>query len=176
MSSCTSGEGVASNSRQTPNIRLHIHPSGLIKSPIVNKLMRRKLTSSDPNQDRLAAEEYKAKRLISLARARRLRVAAEERHGLSELQEFRVLINAAKEGAEFTSLDPQTAIDLARAARDTLAAEEKLEQLKVAECEEQLAILRDSLRQLMHAFRIPTFKLTGSLLYSMIIAFVSTPQ
>lgn len=68
---------------------------------------------------------------------------AEERYALSALQEVHVLMDASEGGAEHTSLNPQAAVDLAKAAHDSLLAEETLAHLKVAECEAKLQLLRD---------------------------------
>lgn len=92
----------------------------------------------------MATEEFKAKNFVFPARARCLRVAAEERQALSELQEVQVLMSATEKGFKFTALELQTAVDLAKAARDNLVAEEKLIKLKVIEAKQHWNTLRDA--------------------------------
>lgn len=51
---------------------------------------------------------------------------------------------AAQKGLEWTALEPQLALALARAVRDTLMAEEATAKLRVHKCENHLATLKDS--------------------------------
>lgn len=52
---------------------------------------------------------------------------------------------ASENGSSWSCLEPQLALTLARAARDTLMAEEKTARLRIRECEDMLATLKDSL-------------------------------
>lgn len=54
-------------------------------------------------------------------------------------------MRAAEMGADFTSLDPQSAINLARAAQETLVAEECVAVTWANECEAFLYFLRNSI-------------------------------
>ena len=51
---------------------------------------------------------------------------------------------AVEKGFNWTALEPQLALALARATRDTLMAEEKAAKLRVHECENLLETLKDS--------------------------------
>lgn len=99
---------------------------------------------------RLVAEQYRANQRTTLARAKRIKLAAEEKAAAQELFETTMLLEAAQRGDDFTSLDPNTAINVARAARDTLIAEEHLAISRVQECEVVLTSLRDAVDE-VHA-------------------------
>lgn len=90
------------------------------------------------------AEQYRANQRKTIAKAKRLKLAAEENVAAQELFETTMLLEAAQRGDDFTSLDPKTAIHVARAARDTLIAEEHLALSRVQECEAVLTSLRDA--------------------------------
>ncbi|KDR76161.1 hypothetical protein GALMADRAFT_463666 [Galerina marginata CBS 339.88] len=81
-------------------------------------------------EERLAAEERKAMRSVSLADARLLIFKAEANLGLSKLQEVRVIRNLSGKGMDIRFLDAQTAADLARAVSDTLTTGQELARLK----------------------------------------------
>ena len=72
---------------------------------------------------------------ITIAKAKRLKLAAEEKAAAQELLEITILLEAAKHGDDFASLDPETAISIAWAVWDTLLAEEHLAVSRVQECE-----------------------------------------
>jgi hypothetical protein len=93
---------------------------------------------------RLAAEEFKTQRLRLLHQSSRFRATAEEDQCREQERELKVLVLAAQKGLNWTALDPQLALELARAARDTLMAEEETAKLRVDECESLLATLKDS--------------------------------
>ena len=93
---------------------------------------------------RLAAEEFKMQRLRILHQNSRTRATAEEDQCKEQERELKVLVLAAQRGLNWTALDPQLALELACAARDTLMAEEETAKLRVDECESLLATLRDS--------------------------------
>lgn len=90
------------------------------------------------------AEQYRVNQRTVIARAKRLKLAAEEKAAAQELLETSMLLEAAQRGDDFTSLDPEMAIGVARAARDTLLAEEHLAVSRVQECEATLTALRDA--------------------------------
>lgn len=52
---------------------------------------------------------------------------------------------ASQKGLDWTALDPQLALALARAVCDTLMAEEETAKLHVRECENLLATLKDTM-------------------------------
>ncbi|KDR65520.1 hypothetical protein GALMADRAFT_148628 [Galerina marginata CBS 339.88] len=119
-------------SASLPGLHFSIHPSYLIKSPLQKSLYLTYL-----KQDRLAAEEYKVKAVIALARIRRTKGAAEENKALKSLQEIRVLQKVALEGQEYSSLGPQAAFDLACASPV----------VQIRECENLLGQLNDLLEE-----------------------------
>lgn len=94
---------------------------------------------------RLAAEEFRTQRLRMLHQTSRSRAAAEEDHCRKQEKELQVLVLAAQKGLNWSSLEPQLALALARTARDTLMAEEKTAKLRVEECKSLLATLQDSM-------------------------------
>jgi len=93
---------------------------------------------------RLAAEEFRTQRLRRLHQSSRSRASAEEEQCREQEKELKVLIQAAQKGFNWTSLEPQLALALACAARDTLLAEEETAKLKVTECRSLLATLKDA--------------------------------
>jgi hypothetical protein len=56
-----------------------------------------------------------------------------------------ILMHAADNGFNWTALEPQLAVALARAARDTLIAEEESTKLRIDECENLLSTLKDEM-------------------------------
>jgi len=90
------------------------------------------------------AEQYRANQRKTIAKAKRLKLATEENVAAQELFETTMLLEAAQRGDDFTSLDPKTAINVARAARNTLIAEEHLALSRVQECEAILTSLHDT--------------------------------
>ena len=93
---------------------------------------------------RLVAEQYRVNQRTTIIKAKQLKLAAEERAAAQELLETKMLLEAAQRGDDFTSLDPEMAINVARAARNTLLAEEHLALSRVEECEAILTSLRDA--------------------------------
>ena len=89
-------------------------------------------------------EELKAKRLMGLARARRLKSAAQESKALRDLQEALVLQNLAAKQADLSRLKPQAAADLARVVKETLTCTERLAHARVLEAKEKLEALREA--------------------------------
>jgi len=93
----------------------------------------------------LAGEEFRLQRLHAFQGSSRSRAIAEEDQCREQAKELKILMLASQKGLNWTSLDPQLALALARAARDTLMAEEETAKLKIVECENLLATLKDTL-------------------------------
>jgi len=87
---------------------------------------------------RIAAEQYHISRLRDVFRANRRRAAAEEQRALKQDHELKILDFVEKQSSP---LDPQVALALARAARDTLYAEGDLIRSRKEECRLTLEIL-----------------------------------
>jgi len=94
---------------------------------------------------RLAAEEYRIQQLHILHQMSRSRAAAEEDQCREQEKELQLLVLAAQKGFNWTSLEPELGLALARAVRDTLMAEEETARLRVEECKSLLATLQDSM-------------------------------
>lgn len=93
----------------------------------------------------LAAEEFRIQRLRTFHQSSRSRAAAEEDQCHEQAKELNILMLASQKGFSWSALEPQLALALARAARDTLMAEEETAKLRVRECENLLATLKDTL-------------------------------
>lgn len=93
----------------------------------------------------LAGEEFRLQRLHIFHESSHSRARAEEDQCREQAKELKILRLACQKGLNWTALDPQLALALARAARDTLMAEEETTRLKVVECENLLATLKDTL-------------------------------
>lgn len=59
-------------------------------------------------------------------------------------QEYRLLLNIGGKGGDVSQLDPVTALNLARLARETLASEYDLAVSKFNACQQELAVLHDA--------------------------------
>lgn len=90
------------------------------------------------------ADNYKAHKLRLLNKSSRRRVRAEDNQQRKLQKELNVLLHAAEEGQDWTSLDGRFALAVARAARDSLLAEEEAVGKKIEECESLLATLQDA--------------------------------
>jgi hypothetical protein len=93
----------------------------------------------------LAGEEFRLQRLHAFQGSSRFRAFAEEDQCREQAKEIKVLMLASQKGLNWTSLDPQLALALARAARDVMMAEEETAKLKIVECKNLLATLEDTL-------------------------------
>lgn len=93
----------------------------------------------------LAGEEFRLQRLQAFQGSSHSRAIAEEDQYREQAKELKILMLASQKGLNWTALDPQLALALARAARDTLMAEEETAKLKIVECENHLATLKDTL-------------------------------
>ncbi|KDR67465.1 hypothetical protein GALMADRAFT_147018 [Galerina marginata CBS 339.88] len=127
----------------SPTSNYPVHPTVSIKSPLTARLGFNNPPSKLAKVDRLQVQKLQAEHHFAIARTGRLQQAAVERQALSQLQELQVLINAAEAGATHASLEAQDAINLAKATRDSLAAEEECVKLELELCEARLTALRD---------------------------------
>ena len=80
----------------------------------------------------------------NLHQTTRRRAAAEEKQAQKQREEANVLMFATENGFRWTSLEPRLALALARAARDTIMAEEEVAKLRIKECEDRLETLKDA--------------------------------
>jgi len=80
----------------------------------------------------------------NLHQSTRRRAAADEEHSQKQRDEVHILMFAAEKGFNWTSLEPQLALALAHAVRDTLMAEEKAAKLRIKECKDRLETLKDA--------------------------------
>ena len=93
----------------------------------------------------LAGEEFWLQRLHTFHASSHPRAIAEEDQCQEQAKELKILMLASQKGLNWGALDPQLALALARATRDTLMAEEETAKLKIVECENLLATLKDTL-------------------------------
>jgi len=93
---------------------------------------------------RLFKEDRRIKGSLHLNCTSRKRAAAEKVLVIKELAETEVLMFATEKGDNIDSFDPETALALARATRDVLAAEEEVANLRVEECRLMLETLQDA--------------------------------
>ena len=71
-------------------------------------------------------------------------MAALESWAIKDLQENLILKQLANLSLDFSNLQPQAAVDLARSARDTLLAAERVALTRVREAEQNLQVLKDA--------------------------------
>ena len=88
------------------------------------------------------AEEFRIKRLQELRTIIQRQASSEEEHLKKQHQELQTLLYAEEQGSGCEALDPQVALALARATRDTLMAEEEAGKLRILECEHLLETLK----------------------------------
>jgi hypothetical protein len=93
----------------------------------------------------LAGDEFRLQRLHTFHGSSHSRAVAEKDQCREQAKELKILMLASQKGLNWTALDPQLALALARAVRDTLMAEEETAKLKIVECENLLATLKDTL-------------------------------
>lgn len=101
----------------------------------------------------MASEESQIRRRRRLKLLSRSRLAAEEKQGEKEHAEIDLLMRAADKGLTYTALDPQSALQLAQAARAVVQAEYETADLRVKECELLLETLRDTAEQTLSTWR-----------------------
>lgn len=114
---------------------------------------------------RLASEEFRFWRLRRFHSVTRSRAAAEEEHAKRQQAETKILLFAEENGHDYTGLEPQLALALACAARDTLLAEEEMARLRIQEQENFLETLKDE-ADITHAPVIEANRQIGSILTS----------
>ncbi|KAF8869195.1 hypothetical protein CPB84DRAFT_1856657 [Gymnopilus junonius] len=122
-----------------------VYPSHVLKAPILPEPFENQQPWINPKKDRLATDKYITERSMIIAQLRRLREEAEEALASRNLVEFHILQQAGHLGLRYALLDPQNAVDLAKATFDTLSADEKLAQVKLWEAEHEISLLRDQL-------------------------------
>jgi len=92
----------------------------------------------------LAAEEYMAHSRLSLTDAQSKISDASHKAVIQRFQEYRLLLKIGEDGRKLSNLDPQTALTLARLARETLASEYELALAKLNACRQELITLQDA--------------------------------
>ncbi|KAF8164423.1 hypothetical protein BJ912DRAFT_934956 [Pholiota molesta] len=122
---------------------LHIRPSTILKCSTPNNI--KNPGSVQTFKQLFAANDFKARRLRQFHVSSKKRLAAEATQLQEEHRERQILDFAASQGSNWSSMEPQLALALARAARDTLIAEENTLKLRVTECQRQLETLTDDL-------------------------------
>ena len=81
---------------------------------------------------------------LSLATAQSKVNFASHKAILQRFQEYRLLLKIREEGGKLSTLDPQTALTLARLARETLSSEYELALTKLDACRQELVTLQDA--------------------------------
>ena len=81
---------------------------------------------------------------LSLASAQTKVNVANHKAIIQRFQEYRLLLNIGEDGGRLSVLDPQTALTLARLARETLASEYELALAKLDACRQELVTLQDA--------------------------------
>jgi hypothetical protein len=81
---------------------------------------------------------------LSLATAQTKINAASHKAVIQRFQEYRLLLKIGEDGGKLSKLDPQTALTLARLARETLASEYELALTKLDACRQELVTLQDA--------------------------------
>ena len=92
----------------------------------------------------LAAQEYMAHTRLTLANAQTKINVANHKAVIQRFQEYRLLLKIGEEGRKLSMLDPQTALTLARLARETLTSEYELALAKLDACRQELITLQDA--------------------------------
>ena len=81
---------------------------------------------------------------LSLASAQTKVNVANHKAIIQRFQEYRLLLKIGEDGGRLSVLDPQTALTLARLARETLASEYELALAKFDACRQELVTLQDA--------------------------------
>ena len=87
---------------------------------------------------------HRAQRLRDLSKCTKRWVAAEEDACKKHQEELNILMCAAERGQEWSSLEPEIALSLAHAVKNTLEAEEEAITQKIKEAEKLLETLKDA--------------------------------
>ena len=93
----------------------------------------------------LAGEEFWLQRLHTFHASSHPRAIAEEDQCQEQAKELKILMLASQKGLNWGALDSQLALALAWATCDMLMAEEETVKLKIVECKNLLATLKDTL-------------------------------
>jgi len=112
---------------------------------------------------RFTAENLRLGRLRKLNRSTRRRASAQEIHSKKQNDEIQLLEDIAERSKEPEGINQQYALALARAAHDTLMAEEKLAKSRVTECLRLLDTLHDAVDAIHFQVKEANFQL-GSVL------------
>ena len=81
---------------------------------------------------------------LSLSNAQTKINVADHKAVIQRFQEYRLLCKIGEDGRKLSMLDPQTALTLARLARETLASEYQLATAKLDACRQELITLQNS--------------------------------
>jgi hypothetical protein len=81
---------------------------------------------------------------LSLINAQTKISEASHKAVIQRFQEYRLLLKIGEDGRKLSTLDPQTALTLARLARETLASEYELALAKLNACRQELITLQDA--------------------------------
>ena len=81
---------------------------------------------------------------LSLANEQTKISEASHKAVIQRFQEYRLLLKIGEERRKISNLDPQTALTLARLARETLASEYELALAKLSACRQELITLQDA--------------------------------
>ncbi|KAF8883754.1 hypothetical protein CPB84DRAFT_1750572 [Gymnopilus junonius] len=139
---------------------LQVIPSMVIRTPLLAKfVIKNKPSFLHPKADRLVANSLKSERLLSLARARRLKGAALELKALKDLYEARLLESMANEGKHLGNLDPQKAEEHLKALNDFA----EVAYARMAEANHQVSDILHTLDR-THFVLAPTPDLTPGLI------------
>jgi hypothetical protein len=84
---------------------------------------------------------------LSLATAQTKINVANHQAILQRFQEYRLLSKIGEDGGKLTTLDPRTALTLARLTRETLASEYELAVAKLEACQQEMVALQDAVEE-----------------------------
>ncbi|KAF9477724.1 hypothetical protein BDN70DRAFT_880824 [Pholiota conissans] len=125
-----------------------IHTSHIIRTPCLSKVSSAKRTKNPFVRDvrlRISAERYRAEMRIAMAKETRKSLEAEEQGAQNSIVESNLILRIVD--GSTSSLDPSTALRLARAVRDTLVSEENVAKLKLEEAQLLLQNLHDAVEE-----------------------------
>ncbi|KAF8869797.1 hypothetical protein CPB84DRAFT_1856009 [Gymnopilus junonius] len=126
-----------------------VFTSNVLQTSLLPKLMicLNELHLVNLKRDYLAAQTYRAEKDISMANSRLQHLSAEKFKAAMHLQEAHVLQNAKCMGfgSDFVTYDAQSSVDLAKAALDSLKAEELVAKCRIQELKEELSLMEDKL-------------------------------
>ncbi|PPQ97571.1 hypothetical protein CVT26_002356 [Gymnopilus dilepis] len=140
-----------------------VHPSRLIKSAHLNRFPFKtpeSLGAAREPEQRLATLEYRGHQDIHMWELETARNSAQYMLTVKELEEHSLLLDAMRKGMDFASLDIDTGVSVAAAAKETLVAEEALLSSKLEVCKWQARILADELEELRARVRDADYQLS----------------